>query len=92
MTDIQWENPTPSRPRTTGGDKKPEKSMKKYLPFVESLKQNPKAWAVFKRASSPTYSTRLKTAYPGVETTCRYIKSEDGKQRYDIYARWVGEE
>ena len=92
MIDIQWEDPKPSHSKSTEKKDTSEKSMKKYLPFVEELKQKPKSWAVFKRASSPTFSTRLKIAYPGIETTCRYIQSEDGKQRYDIFARWVGEE
>lgn len=89
-TDIIWEEPKPVRSRGTDRVLVPEKSMKKYEPFVEGLRNQPNTWAVFKKASSPTYSTRLKAAYPGVETTCRRIHCEDGKQRYDIYARWVG--
>lgn len=87
-TDIIWESPRLSRP--SGGSKQPHKSMKKYEPFVEELKKRPHEWAVFKRASSPTFSTRLKNAYPGIETTCRNVDSADGKQRFDIYARWIG--
>lgn len=88
--DIVWEEPKPARKRGTDRALTPEKSMRKYAPYVENLKQNPNQWAVFKKSASPTYSTRLKAAYPGVETTCRTVKSEDGKQRFDIYARWVG--
>lgn len=87
-TEIIWESPRPSR--TTGDKKQPHKSMKKYEAFVDALQSRPNQWAVFKRASSPTFSTRLKAAYPGVETTCRNVDSADGKQRFDIYARWVG--
>lgn len=90
-TEIIWEEPQPVRTRGTGRTLIPEKSMKKYEQFVEGLKAQPNTWAVFKKASSPTFSTRLKAAYPGVETTCRRIQSEDGKQRFDIYARWVGQ-
>lgn len=89
-TDIIWEEPKPVRTRGTGKTLVPEKTMKKYEPFVESLKEQPNQWAVFKKSSSPTFSTRLKAAYPGVETTCRRAYSDDGKQRFDIYARWVG--
>lgn len=89
-TEIIWEEPRPSRSRGAKHPLIPEKSMKKYAPYVESLKAQPNQWAVFKKASSPTYSTRLKAAYPGVETTCRRITCDDGKQRFDIYARWVG--
>lgn len=87
---VVWEEPTPARKRGTDKVLVPEKSMKKYAPFVETLKSNPNQWAVFKKSASPTYSTRLKAAYPGIETTCRNVKSPDGKQRFDIYARWVG--
>lgn len=89
-TPITWEEPPQSRGSL---DKPPvtEKSMKKYENFVAELKERPLTWAVFKRASSPTFSTRLKAAYAGVETTCRRVDTSDGKQRYDIYARWVGE-
>ena len=89
-TEVVWEEPQPARRRGTDKVLVPEKSMKKYGPFVETLKTKPNEWAVFKKASSPTFSTRLKAAYPGVETTCRNVKSDDGKQRFDIYARWVG--
>jgi len=88
--EIIWEDPSPSRLKGPDNPLIPEKSMKKYAPFVNALKDRPEQWAVFKRASSPTFSTRLKAAYPGVETTCRNVKSGDGKQRFDIYARWVG--
>lgn len=87
---IVWEEPKPARKRGAEGPLVPEKSMKKYEAYVEGLKSRPNQWAVFKKSVSPTYSTRLKAAYPGVETTCRRIRSEDGKQRFDVYARWVG--
>ena len=87
---VIWEEPVPSK--RNGSSLKPpsEQSMKKYEPYVEQLKLNPNRWSLFKEAASPTYSTRLKAAYPGVETTCRRIDCEDGKQRFNIYARWVG--
>ena len=89
QVEILWEDPRPTRSEQTG-KQTPIKSMKKYEPFVDALKERPNTWAVFKRSSSPTFSTRLKVAYPGVETTCRNVDSSDGKQRFDIYARWVG--
>jgi hypothetical protein len=88
--DITWETPRASRPKSES-KQQPKKSMKKYEPFVEALKERPGDWAVFKRSSSPTFSTRLKEAYPGIETTCRNVDSADGKQRFDIYARWTGQ-
>lgn len=87
---IVWEEPKPARKRGAEGPLVPEKSMKKYEKYVEGLKARPHQWAVFKKSVSPTYSTRLKAAYPGIETTCRRIRCEDGKQRFDVYARWVG--
>lgn len=90
MTEIIWEDPSRSRVKPTAEEKNHENSMRKYEPFVNQLKESPKRWAVFKRASSPTFSTRLKLAYPGIETTCRKVQSPDGKQRFDIYARWIG--
>lgn len=89
-TDILWEEPIPSKRGKGKKSPRPETTMRKYEPFVDELKSNPMKWAVFKKAASPTFSTRLKEAYPGVETTCRRIDCEDGKQRFDIYARWVG--
>lgn len=88
--EIVWEDPKPSRLRGPDNPLIPEKTMAKYAGYVNELRRHPGRWAVFKRSSSPTFSTRLKAAYPGVETTCRNVKSEDGKQRFDIYARWVG--
>ena len=88
--EIIWEDPVPSKRGTAKKSPNPEQTMRKYEPFVNQLKDNPERWAVFKRASSPTFSTRLKEAFPGVETTCRRIDSDDGKQRFDIWARWVG--
>lgn len=89
-TTIIWEDPTPSAKRSLNTLNPPEKSMVKYKGYVDELKTRPNTWAVFKRASSPTYSTRLKNAYPGVETVCRRVLCEDGKVRFDVYARWVG--
>jgi hypothetical protein len=87
---IVWEEPKPARKRGTDEPLVPEKSMKKYESYVQGLKAQPNRWAVFKKGVSPTYSTRLKAAYPGVETTCRRVWCDDGKQRFDVYARWVG--
>lgn len=89
-SDILWEEPSPSRLKGPDNPLVPEKTMAKYAGFVEELRKHPHRWAVFKRASSPTFSTRLKAAYPGIETTCRNVKSPDGKTRFDIYARWIG--
>jgi len=89
-TEIVWEEPTPSKRGVSRESANPEKTMRKYEAFVEQLKNQPETWAVFKKSASPTFSTRLKKAFPGVETTCRRIKCDDGKQRFDIYARWVG--
>lgn len=89
-TSIIWEDPKPSRKRGLDELRTPEKSMAKYNGYVNELKNRPNTWAVFKRASSPTYSTRLKNAYPGVETACRRVLCEDGKVRFDVYARWIG--
>jgi len=89
-TEIVWEEPAPSKRGVSRKSTNPEKTMRKYEDFVQRLKDKPESWAVFKKAASPTFSTRLKEAYPGVETTCRRIQSDDGKQRFDIYARWVG--
>lgn len=89
-TEIMWEEPAPSKRGIPKKSTNPEATMRKYEPFVNELKKNPNRWAVFKKAASPTFSTRLKEAYPGIETTCRRIECEDNKQRFDIYARWIG--
>ena len=90
LTQVKWEEPQPSK-RNGSSLKSPGKnSMRKYEGYVESLKTSPNRWSLFKESASPTYSTRLKAAFPGVETTCRRIKCDDGKQRFNIYARWVG--
>jgi hypothetical protein len=85
---VEWANPAPRR----GAQKqhRAPKPMKVHAEFVETLKNNPGQWALFKKAASPNFATRLKDAYPGVEATCRRIACSDGKQRYDIYARWIG--
>lgn len=90
-TQITWEDPKPSRRKSQEVSLVPEKSMAKYKDYVEELKKNPNRWAIFKQEVSPTYSTRLKAAYPGIETACRRKQSSDGKIRFDIYARWIGE-
>jgi hypothetical protein len=85
---VEWANPAPRR----GAQKqhRAPKPMKVHAGFVETLKSNPGQWALFKKAASPNFATRLKEAYPGLEATCRRVACSDGKQRYDIYARWVG--
>lgn len=84
---VEWQEPNLARAQGPNAGKR--HPMLKYIPFVEELKANPGQWAVFKRASSPTYATRLKRAFEGIETTCRRAQTTDGKQRYDIFARWL---
>lgn len=84
---VEWQDPNVARAQGPNAGKR--HPMLKYIPFVEELKANSGQWAVFKRASSPTYATRLKRAFDGVEATCRRVPTTDGKQRYDIFARWL---
>jgi hypothetical protein len=87
-TQVEWEAPVRRRGART--ERKAPNPMRPHAGFVDELKNSPGVWAIFKRSASPNYATRLKDAYPGVEATCRRVACSDGKQRYDIYARWVG--
>lgn len=79
--EITWKEPPPSEKRRNVSTKK----------FVEKLKENPGEWALYPgTVSASTTIYQYQRNHPGTEWESR--PSEDEEGRYQLYARWIGEE
>lgn len=80
MTDIKWQEP-PADGRTGHAA---------FQSTLEALRSNPGRWALVAEGVSASRAHTIKSK-PGYEATVRKSATGNGG-KYDLYARFVGEE
>lgn len=77
---ARWEDPPPG----SGPSKRID-----LQPIVDTLRRRPRAWAcVFEEVSTGRVAA-LKKASPQIEAVGRNTRKVDGKDRVDVYARYI---
>lgn len=75
--EINWSNP-------------PEKKHSQHKAFVEGLKTNPGAWALWRIDTYASNAFVLRKTYEGIEVrTVSKGKNEKGTALFDIYVRYM---
>jgi len=75
VSEIEWEDPPSSYARQPSGA---------IRAFIETLKEHPGKWAVYKRDAKSSNSTHYTLRHPGTEWTER----RNGDGTISVYARW----
>jgi hypothetical protein len=78
--EINWSNP-------------PAKKSSRHGEFVDALKANPGAWALWRTDTYASSVYTLAKTYEGLEArTVSKGKNEKGTSLFDIYVRYIGVE